>query len=253
MSIQFVICGLEHSGTTLLSDLFRQVPGLDAGFEVGVLLAETPTDFLDLNPFAENILAGWKISQEQFEKCCAAPKHAEFYTHLKAHSEEIKPGTTQIFDKTPRYLSRLGQCLGRTDVPFIASYKDPRAIVHSDFKRAGTEDFAEWYKTYMPKKRHYLRTCYREYKNAIENSDRVAFISLEQLAMDARASMDRIFDHVGVPFSMDYMLLDGLRYKNTRSNAVSIPIAFSYLTDFDETHTSKIEKDFAEFSDWFYR
>lgn len=252
MSIDFVICGLEHSGTTLISDLFRQVDGLDAGFEVGVLLAQTPSAFKTMDPFAQNMPAGWKISQADFLQCCDADDHRAFYERLKSASTQLLGDNTRIFDKTPRYLSRLDECLTRIDVPFIASYKDPRAAVHSDFKRADTKDFNAWYKDYMPRKRHYLRTCYRQYKAAKDTHDRVAFVSLEELALNARATMNRMFNHVGEEFSLDYVLLNGLRYSNTRSNAVSIPIAFSYLADFDKLHTDKIEKDFAELSDWFY-
>ncbi|TVS07098.1 MAG: hypothetical protein EA413_01985, partial [Cyanobium sp. PLM2.Bin73] len=61
--IDFIICGLEHSGTTLGSDLFRQVPGCDSGFECGVLLCTTPRDFAGNQPFYQNMLAGWKITE----------------------------------------------------------------------------------------------------------------------------------------------------------------------------------------------
>ncbi|MEL6789577.1 MAG: hypothetical protein AAGL18_08310 [Pseudomonadota bacterium] len=253
MAIEFVICGLEHSGTTLISDLFRQIDGLDAGFEAGVLLAEKPGDFETLEPFATIIKESWNIDEAAFARCCAATTHSAFYKQLKVESADFLGDNTKIFDKTPRYLSRLDDCLTRTDVPFIASFKDPRAIVHSDFRRAKTDDFFGWYKDYMPKKRHYLRTCYRQYKNAREHQPRVFFISLEALALDARNSMDAMFAHVGQNFSLDYVLLNGLRYANTRSNAVSIPIAFSYLADFDDQHTDSIEKDFGELEDWFYR
>ncbi|MEL6113163.1 MAG: sulfotransferase [Pseudomonadota bacterium] len=252
MTIEFVICGLEHSGTTLISDLFRQVDGLDAGFEAGVLLSEKPSEFQTLEPFATIIKEGWNIDEAAFTRCCAAPTHTAFYKQLKIESADLLGDNTKIFDKTPRYLSRLDDCLTRTDAPFIASFKDPRAIVHSDFRRVDSDDFFGWYKDYMPKKRHYLRTCYRQYKNAKANEPRVFFISLEMLALDARNSMDAMFGHVGLEFSLNYMLMNGLRYANTRSNAVSIPIAFSYLADFDDQHTNLIEKDFAELEDWFY-
>ena len=49
--LRFIICGPEHSGTTLISDIFRQVPGLDSGFEVGVLLADTPVSSRLLSRF----------------------------------------------------------------------------------------------------------------------------------------------------------------------------------------------------------
>jgi len=254
MSVSFVVCGLEHTGTTLLSDLFRQVPKLDSGFEVGVLLSESPSAFKDLQPFAGNMKEGWGISQQQFEHCCSQPTLDAFYQELKSQSASISQDCENLFDKTPRYLSQLSSCLERIDTPFIASYKDPRAIVHSDFKRAkkaGAEDFFEWYDKYVGGKHQYVSMCYREHQKNKDNP-RVEFIALEELALNARNSMQRLFDHVNLEFSLDYILLNGLRYKNTRSNAVSIPIAFSYLADFDKEITDRIEADFSDFSDWFY-
>jgi len=252
MSIQFIVCGLEHTGTTLLSDLFRQVPGVDSGFEVGVLLSDLPSNFATLDPFATNMLKGWGITRDELNKCCAQSTHDSFYNELKKRSTVLSDDCSMVFDKTPRYLSQLSVCLQRTRQPFVVSYKDPRAIVHSDFKRAGAVDFYEWYEGYKPGKRQYISMCYQQHQMNIDNP-RVEFVALEELALNARASMERIFDHVGLDFSLDYVLLNGLRYKNTRSNAVSIPIAFSYLADFDKQKTDLIEKDFAEFSDWFYR
>ncbi len=251
MTIKFAICGLEHSGTTLISDLFRQIEGVDAGFECGVLLAKSPSDFREFEPFSTNMLKGWQITEEEFSACCTAENHHDFYLKLQNSSRELTDGTKDIFDKTPRYLSRLEECLSRIDVPFIASFKDPRAIVHSDFKRAGTDDFDGWYKSYLPKKRHYLRTCYRQYMLS-ESNPRVFFVALEELALNARATMEAMFAHAGYKFSMDYMLMRGLRYKNTKANAVSIPIVFSYIQDFDERQSDIIERDFAEFTNWFY-
>ena len=56
--LAFVICGVEHSGTTLISEIFRQVPMLDSGFETGVLLSETPSQFLQEMPFATTYRRG---------------------------------------------------------------------------------------------------------------------------------------------------------------------------------------------------
>jgi len=252
MSVQFIVCGLEHTGTTLLSDLFRQVPGLDSGFEVGVLLSESPSSFSGLEPFATNMLEGWGITRDDLNICCAQSDHDLFYHELKKRSTVLAEDCTMMFDKTPRYLRQLSVCLQRTRLPFVVSYKDPRAIVHSDYKRAGSVDFFEWYEGYKPGKRQYVSMCYKQHQINKDNP-RVEFVSLEELALNARSSMERLFNHVGHEFSLDYVLLNGLRYKNTRSNAVSIPIAFSYLADFDKQKTDLIEEDFADFSDWFYR
>jgi len=60
-SLGFLICGLEHSGTTMVSDLFREHPLADSGFECGVLLCNTPSEFLTFEPFCRHMYVGWGI------------------------------------------------------------------------------------------------------------------------------------------------------------------------------------------------
>lgn len=252
MILKFVICGMEHTGTTLVSDLFRQVPGLDAGFEVGILLRDTPTEFLDLKPFSDNMLQGWGITPAQFQHCCTAKDHLEFYERLMFASTTLGKGTKEIFDKTPRYIAKLASCLAKVDVPFIVTHKDPRAIIASDYKRAKTQDFNGWYADYLPKKRSYMRNCYSEWERARCNP-RVLQIGLEELAMNARDSMERMFAHVGIEFSLDYAVMKDLRFKNTRTNFVSAEIAFEYPKILPEGAEARIVKDFADIEGWYYK
>lgn len=251
MVLKFLICGLEHTGTTLISDLFRQVPGLDSGFECGVLMDTTPAGFRDRQPFARNMLDGWGITQAQFEHCCAAPDFAEFYTRLLAASTVLDPGTTGIFDKTPRYLAHLDAVLARSDVPVVISHKDPRAIVCSDFKRAGTDDFDAWYDGYRAAKLRYVQGCYDQF---IAHADmpRVTTVGLEDLAMNARATMERMFAHAGYPFELGYAIIDKMRYENVRNNTVSADIAFEYKTRLNQAAQDRIMADFSRFTAWVY-
>lgn len=255
MCLEFVICGMEHSGTTLVSDLFRQVPGLDSGFEVGVLMCARPAEFTQLTPFAPNMLKGWGISQEALEQCCMAADHAEFYRRLKQASTIISPETTGIFDKTPRYIADLEQCMARCDVPFIITHKDPRAMVASDYKRAKSSDFDSWYEEYMPAKRRYTRTSYGQWLAAREDprrAGRIASVGLEELTLNARVSMERIFAHVGHEFQLEYAVMDKLRYANTRGNTISADIVFEYMRALTKPQQARICSDFAEMEDWFY-
>lgn len=251
MALKFLICGLEHTGTTLVSELFRQVPGLDSGFECGVLLRDTVSEFLNLQPFARQMLVGWGITQEQLAFCCDAPDVGTFYERLLAESTVLAEGTTQIFDKTPRYLQCLGAVMKRVDVPLLVTYKDPRAIVCSDFKRAKGQDFDSWYEDYMPRKRHYVENCYNQFMRH-RTSPRVETVRLEDLAMDARATMERMFAHVEERFRIDYSVIGTLRYKNVRSRTVSAEIAFEYKARLSPEAQKRVEKDFAQFDQWFY-
>jgi hypothetical protein len=207
-------------------------------------------DFPGIQPFASNMKAGWGITDADMDEICMAPTFDAFYRQLGEASTVIdKDG--DIFDKTPRYLSMLGDCMQRARVPFIATYKDPRSIVFSDFRRAGTDDFDSWYEEYHPKKIGYMKTLYANYLAHRDNAQ-VQFCSLEDLSVNTEETLRRIFGHVGVEFDFSYLLLKNLRYKNTHSNFIDMRTPFKYLESFDSRVTARIESDFAGFDEWFH-
>lgn len=250
MKLRFVICGVEHSGTTLVSDLFRQVEGVDSGFEVGVLLGETPSDFRQMPPFSENIKAGWGITEADMDHICSAESFSEFYSRL-GQASTIVDHSAELFDKTPRYLAKLDECLAKVDAPFIATYKDPRSIVASDFQRAGTPDFDTWYHEYKEPKLGYMRTLYSSYAKNVGNP-RVAFASLESISVDTERTMQRVFEHVGLTFNHRFLLLKNLRYRNTYSAFIDMRAPFKYLETLSAHQAKRIHSDFSELADWFY-
>lgn len=252
---KFVICGIEHSGTTMLSDIFRQTPQMDSGFEVGVLLCDTPREFRQKEPFVSNMVSGWKLKETDLDHLCDTDSLAEFYARLKQTSNVVNP-EKELFDKTPRYLLHLGECMARARVPFIATYKDPRSIVHSDFKRAKTDDFEAWYPRYQKAKKSYMRQLYANfmaYNGQQGGQDQVCFVPLEELCVNTAASLKRVFHHAGVEFSFQYILLKNLRYHHTVANFIDNRVPFQYLDDFSPETIARIETDFAEFEHWFYR
>ena len=252
--IRFAICGPEHSGTTLVSDLFRQVPGVDAGFEVGVLLAASPRGFPALAVHAEITCWGWGVDAATLARCCDTDDFAVFYDRLEAASTVLRPGTRTVFDKTPRYLAALQGCMAKLAVPFFIVFKDPRAIVHSDWRKAGRPGFDAWFAAYAPDKLGYLRHLYAQYRLAAEPADpRVCLLRLEDLSLDARRCCERMYAHVGYAFDPAYMVLQGVRYENTRHGAISAGEPFAYLASFNEAERRRVTTVFAELDDWFYR
>mgnify|MGYP003673169103 CR=1 FL=1 len=249
--LKAVICGMEHSGTTLVSDLLRQSGNLESGFECGVLMVPTPRQFPDLDPFYGFMKEGWSISEEDLAHCCDTDSFPEFYDRLKAASSLIE-NRHDLFDKTPRYIAELPLVLERTDAPVVMIHKDPRASVYSDYKRSGNANFDEWLETYAPRKLRYMRNCYQGYALGIAQADRVCSISLEQLCFASRETSERMFAHIGEAFEIDYLLLDSLRYKNTRAKFVSADIVLEYKSTLTRAQQQEIETRFAEFGDWFY-
>jgi hypothetical protein len=248
-----VICGPEHSGTTLVSDLFRQVPGIDAGFEVGVLLADTPRQFPALEIHAEITRWGWGVDDETLKACCDTDDFRAFYARLRAASSVLKPATATIFDKTPRYLGQLPSCMAKLDVPFIIVFKDPRALVFSDWRKAGAPPFEAWFDTYAPAKLGHLLAYYAHYRSIRDRGEpRACLIRLEDLCLDARRTCERMYAHVGCSFDPAYMVLQNTRYVNTRLGAVSAGVPFAYAANFSAGQKARIVAAFAGFAEWFY-
>ncbi len=194
---------------------------------------------------------GWSISEEDLTRCCDTDSFPEFYDRLKAASSLIDPAH-DLFDKTPRYVAEMPNVLARTEAPVVTIHKDPRASVFSDYKRSGNDNFDEWFETYTPRKLRYMRNCYQGYAFGLDQPDRVCAISLEQLCFASRETSERMFAHIGEPFEIDYLLLNSLRYKNTRAKFVSADIVLEYKKSLTRDQQKKIESAFAEFSDWFY-
>ena len=98
--LSFLICGLEHSGTTMASDLFREHPEVDSGFECGVLLCDNPSDFLTLTPFRNHMAVGWGINEEDLTYACQAVNFDGFYERLFERSSIIQTKKPKfVFDK----------------------------------------------------------------------------------------------------------------------------------------------------------
>ncbi len=247
-----MICGLEHSGTTLISELFRQVPELDAGFEVGVLLGRRPRDLPDFDPYFEQMLWGWGLARDALVWCCDTDDFTVFYARL-FEAAELKPGTRGIFDKTPRYLLSLDTCLGRVELPFIVAVKDPRATVFSDYRNAGAPDFDTWFETYCVDKLGYMETVYTQWQRARARRDgRVFLLRLEALCLNARATCEAMFAHVGCTFLPAYMALRQVRFAKTRGTSISVGMPFEYVAGLGADRCRRIKSAFADFSDWFY-
>ncbi len=249
---EILICGMEHSGTTLLSDLVRQTGKFESGFECGVLLAETPHEFMNVSPFYNNMLAGWKISQEELDHCCDTDSFDEFYDRLKDCSE-LLTGDLEIFDKTPRYIANLEHVAKRSTAQILAIYKDPRASVYSDYKRAGSKPFGPWFESYAPNKIKYMKRCYSGNTFGETLGKRYLSISLEDLCFRAFETAEKMFSHLGLQFDLDYLLFNKLRYANTRAKFVSAEITLEYRRGFSKAQQKSIEDAFSEFSEWFFQ
>lgn len=252
---KFVICGVEHSGTTLLSDIFRQVKGLDAGFEVGVLLCNTPREFRTFKPFIDQIPEGWGVKEEKLDYICDTDSFNDFYEMLYEESTVIsKP--CEIFDKTPRYAWGIEKCLNNFDKKYIFTYKDPRALVWSNYKRYRMDlSLEQWGVEYLSTAKKYWMTIYENYKKIKEKkigNDNILTVSLEEITLNTKQTIKNIFAFIDLPFSIDYLFLKNLRYPHTKADYISVKITFEYKLYLKKSQIQLIEKELSELKEWFY-
>ena len=254
--MNFIVCGLEHSGTTLISDILRAVPGCDSGFECGVFLVEKPIQFLSLSPYCKNILEGWKISADDLNYCCEVENHTLFFDRLYERSGLfLDNGQPKIrFDKTPRYISSIENVLQRSSLPAVAMIRDPRGIAWSDFTRSKRtiDEVDDWYLEWMPSKRNYMRSAYAGYEFCWANSDLCHVIRLEDLCFRSLETIIKLDNFLSLPFSYGQFFLEDKRYAHTKGKSIDISIAVEHLSSLPSRISQMVVEDFAEFENWFF-
>ena len=254
MNLSFLICGLEHSGTTMVSDLFREHPSTESGFECGVLLCESPQKFRTYKPFCDHMEVGWGISKKDLDECCEADSFPEFYSRLFSRSSIISESKANIiFDKTPRYITDIRAVQAKLNLPTIAVIKDPRSLTLSDFKRSQKplQEIDEWYEGWKDAKINYMRSAYAGYQYAWEN-DSCLVLRLEDICFDAKATVESMFNFVNLEFKCEYLDLRHKRFGNTSGSSINVNSCMRFMQELPQHIQSKIEKDFSEFDLWFY-
>ena len=252
--LSFLICGLEHSGTTMASDLFREHPEVESGFECGVLLCNNPSEFLTFTPFRNHMAVGWGINEKDLIYACQASSFDCFYERLFERSSIIQDKKPKfVFDKTPRYVTQLAAVQSRLDLPAIVLIKDPRSLALSDFKRSGTkiEEIDDWYECWKNPKRLYMRSAYQGYQYAWEN-ERCKVVRLEEICFNAKDTVRSMFEFVQLEFSCEYLDLRSKRFGNTSGSSISVNSCMQFMTALPNHIQSKIKDDFSEFDRWFY-
>ena len=253
-TLSFLICGLEHSGTTMASDLFREHPEVESGFECGVLLCENPKQFYTFTPFRNHMEVGWGITEEDLSYACQVESFESFYSRLFEQSDIVNAKKPKyVFDKTPRYITQLETVQSRLDLPAVVLIKDPRSLALSDFKRSGKsiEEIDEWYEIWKNPKRLYMRSAYKGYLHAWE-SERCQVVGLEDICFKARDTVASMFEFVQLEFSCEYLDLRSKRFGNTSGSSISVNSCMQFMSILPRHIQLKIENDFSEFDRWFY-
>ena len=207
--VRVLVCGYERGGTSLIAEVLRQQPDLDAGFEGGLLLGRRPGDFPTLEPYCTNLKRGWGLTDEGLAWVCSAPSWEEAYGRLRDVASRIERKGVQLLDKTPAYMEALPAVLGRLPgVACVVLVRDPRAVLWSWARRSDT-DPVRWVRTHLVAAcRRYLRYADGA-RRAMAGAEagRILLVQYEAFCWLPRRGVDRLFTFLGLDAPPD-----GLRF-----------------------------------------
>jgi len=244
-----IVCGYERGGTTLVSEILRQHPQLNSGFEGGLLFSDDPHDFRTNEPYLTSLKISWGVSDDDLAYICDGTDWQDVYRRLLARSTKVD--SEYIFDKTPRYMEYLSDVLARVNVPCIAIVRDPRALFFSWAKRSGIS-IDDW-------SRHHLRGAisrYQRYGRGLNSalqaySQRVLVIQYESLCENPVVESEKIMKSIGLDFDPAFVQFASPQ-KNIHEKNVSSKYISEYQDHFNNEVCETIISRLKEFENWFW-
>lgn len=136
-----VICGIEHSGTSMLLDMLKAHPWVYARFEFGLMLSKkfTAESIQGCKPFFEANMAEHDLGKGSRDYILRAESWLDLYSRFfeRVQYKDVEARKRHFFiDKCPAYIRNLDLVSSRIgNVPIIRLKRDPRAVLYSFCKR----------------------------------------------------------------------------------------------------------------------
>ncbi|MCL2928562.1 MAG: aminotransferase class I/II-fold pyridoxal phosphate-dependent enzyme, partial [Trichodesmium sp. MAG_R01] len=173
---------------------------------------------------------------------------------IRERAEVIKNKNVSLFDKTPRYMQKLPNVLERVpDIPCIVIVKDIRSVFWSSYKRAKmTMD--EWHKKIFKRTCNHTLSYAKGWKEAIEKGleKRILLIKYEELCLDQKTEVKKIFDFLGREFQESYLTFNNPKYNNVYGGDISTQYLTEYKGNLPEYICEEILELTSEYSDWLW-
>ncbi len=258
-----IACGFEGGGTTMLSEVLKQHPRLEGGFEGGLLLVENPEDFLSLEPYCTDLKKLWDVSEDDLKYVCQGQIWPDVYRRLREKAQIIKNKETWLVDKTPRYMAYLPGVLKKVpNVPCIVLTRDPRSVLWTRAKRTYKKNApegltrTEWADKELEISCKTYLTYAKGWQRAIEKGfgEQILLVKYESLCTSQEAEVQRIFEFIGMKFDPSYLSIQGKdpRYHPCRGNEISVKYLAEYKEHLSEKTTKKVLEMTEEFKEWWY-
>ena len=214
-----IVTGLQHSGTTMLSQLIKSAPGLFGGFECDLLSQEAEAlsvayEWLEWS--VENEL--WSLNNKSRDLVKNAKCVAEKYHYLHQYSPLFHFGNHQddfIVDKSPSYIHFLDKIMDITPgIPVVVSTKEKSHLIKS-WRKRGIPDF---------KIEQSINSAERAIEAAMKKyPDRLKLVNTTGWAEKPDEILGDVYDFLGKEWKSEYLNMNALNIKRTLGSVMSIP------------------------------
>jgi hypothetical protein len=242
-SLKVIIAGMEHSGTTFLSQLIIANSNIiNSGFECGVLLADSPREFYKILPFYNWMCQeghGWDLTEDKRNFVCDTDSFDEFYLRLIKESPLFQSGQSCILDKTPAYSYNLVDINKKNpNVPILVIIKDIETLWHSYSKRhIPFEEFVKRFLTFKKSLFDILKS----------KNEKIKIIKLEDIADYNIDKIEDIFSFIKLPFGDKAQKIENFKWEPVYSTFNLIESKKNASSLIEEKHRLVLEEiDFKE-------
>ncbi len=190
-----LLTGMEHSGTTYLSNLLKCHPQIAGGFEGGMLLASQPNQFPSIEPFYKWMLkkppVQWGLSQNDLNQICNSATWPEMYQKIRS-SSPLFQNNEILLDKTPAYMPVLDQVMQKLDAKCVVIFKNT-CYQYTSYKKRGftLEGYIGHYMGYIKG----LLTAFNKYHQ------RILIVNHNKLGGEKDRVLKSIIDFLGLEYN----------------------------------------------------
>ena len=239
-----LVTGMEHSGTTLVSELIMSAPRVFGAFEGGFLLDQSPAKFYKrktmyqwaVQPVTSSL--HWGLSphdRDAFvtQAACFAEMYRRVHQASPLFSAAAKTQDSWMVDKTPAYVYNLTRILQLTpNVPIVVTVKDEAAQLQSLVKRGVRRKGAL----------QRLAAFERSLQDALasEHAHRLILVNMTHLYQHPNVVMANVFDTLGLaPWDPAYLTMEALNKKGAPLGRCVVP-AFEHSANASSPASSKV-------------
>lgn len=215
--------GMEHSGTTIISEFIMSVPNLFGAFESGFLLDQSPSTFSQRRTFYNWSIRPvtrslhWGLTTSQRDYVTQATCFAEMYRRVHALSPLMQPPNDKswIIDKTPSYIYNLTHIIEKTPrVPVVVTVKDRADQLQSLMKRGVQRKGAM---SRISAGEEALRQAQAKFP------ERIIVVNMTDLQRGPDAVMRDLFDQLHLTWRTAYMTMESLNRKGRHLGRCQVP------------------------------